>query len=203
VTNVWLDSETTVYGAYQANGTPSAVLVGTDGRIQSAIGAGAEAISALVERATSPVLDIVRSARAPAAPPEPAPAPPPPLELPDLDGQPIPLADRSGDTLLLFWNAGCGFCRAMVDDLKTWAQAPPAGAPRMLVLAAGSAQENRELGLTVPILVDANSAAASAYGAGGTPSALLLDPDGRVVSTLAVGAPSVLALAARPRSTIS
>jgi hypothetical protein len=44
-------------------------------------------------------------------------------------------------------------------------------------------------------LLDAHLTAARAFGAPGTPSAVLIDEQGRVVSELAVGAPAVLALA--------
>jgi hypothetical protein len=47
-------------------------------------------------------------------------------------------------------------------------------------------------------LLDAHLAAARAFGAPGTPSAVLIDEQGRVASELAVGAPAVIALAQAP-----
>jgi peroxiredoxin len=45
--------------------------------------------------------------------------PAPALRLPDLDGREVDLADfRGRETLVLFWNPGCGFCQRMLPDLK-------------------------------------------------------------------------------------
>jgi hypothetical protein len=50
-----------------------------------------------------------------AKPAEPAPA----MRLPDLAGKTVDLAGfRRKETMLLFWNPGCGFCQQMVDDVK-------------------------------------------------------------------------------------
>ena len=46
-----------------------------------------------------------------------------------------------------------------------------------------------------PIVLDQQFATGSAFGATGTPSAILIGPDGRIASEMAVGAPSVMALA--------
>ena len=46
--NVLLDDDHTLYSAYEANGTPSAVLIGADGRIASWMASGAEWVERLV-----------------------------------------------------------------------------------------------------------------------------------------------------------
>ena len=110
-----------------------------------------------------------------------------------------PLRAPSGETtapdalgeeaVLLFWNPGCGHCRAMADDLRALD-----GGPRLLLIAAGG----EEPGLPFPLLRDPDRALARAFGATGTPMAVRLDADGRPASGLVAGGGAVLALL-RPR----
>jgi protein-disulfide isomerase len=122
----------------------------------------------------------------------------PPLTLHDLEGEKVTLGKLSlGETLLLFWNPACGFCQRMLKDLKAWEGASLPGAPRLLVISAGSVDENRGLGLRSRVLIDADFSAGSALGANGTPTAVFLDAQGRIASEVAVGAEAVFALAGR------
>ncbi len=98
-------------------------------------------------------------------------------------------------TLLLFWNPGCGFCKRMQDDLKAWEENPPTDAPRLLVVSTGTVEANAEMGLRAPVLLDRGFATGGAFGAGGTPSAVLIDAEGKIASEVAVGGPAVLELA--------
>jgi thiol-disulfide isomerase/thioredoxin len=122
--------------------------------------------------------------------------PAPALRLADLDGRIVDLAAfRGARTLVLLWNPGCGFCRQMLDALKAWEANPPAGAPRLLVVSTGTVEENRALGLRGPVVLDEGSAAMRAFGANGTPMAVLVDAEGRIASEVAAGATAVLVLA--------
>jgi thiol-disulfide isomerase/thioredoxin len=124
------------------------------------------------------------------------------VKLPDLEGHTVELADFRGEkTLVLFWNPGCGFCQQMLPDLKQWESEAPESAPKIVVVSAGSEEANREMGLTSPILLDQNFATGRAFGASGTPSAVLVDPEGKVASEVAVGAPAVMELAGADRTT--
>ena len=210
LSNVLLQKDREVSNEYKAYGTPTAVIVKADGTIGSAVAGGAEAIRALVSKTTGtlpvaaapvrqqPSANGGNGAARPAAPPPaskvgtPAPA----ISLPDLDGKIVNLSDFSSkDTLVVFWNPGCGFCRRMADDLKAWEQNPPEKAPQLLLVSSGTPEANRELGLTSPTVLDEGFTTGRAYGAGGTPSAVLVDAQGKIASELAVGAPGVLALA--------
>ena len=51
------------------------------------------------------------------------------------------------------------------------------------------------MGLNSPLVLEQSFHAGSAFGASGTPSAVLVDEEGKVASELAVGVPGVLALA--------
>jgi hypothetical protein len=99
---------------------------------------------------------------------------------------------------VLFWNLGCGFCQQVLPDLKTWEADPPPGAPQLLVVSAGTVEANQAMGLRSPVVLDQGFNAGRTFGATGTPSAVLIDAQGRIASPVAVGAAAVLALAAGP-----
>jgi protein-disulfide isomerase len=123
------------------------------------------------------------------------------VKLQDLEGKTVELADFRGEkTLVLFWNPGCGFCQQMLADLKQWEAGASEGAPKLLVVSAGSEEANREMGLTSPVLLDQNFATGRAFGASGTPSAVLVDAQGNMASEVAVGAPAVMELAGADRT---
>jgi len=115
--------------------------------------------------------------------------------LPDLLGTPVRLQELRGKRmLLLFWNPGCGFCARMLDDLKAWEADPPDDALQLLVISTGTPEANRQLGLRAQVLLDQGFTTGRAFGASGTPSAVLIEVDGTIASEVAVGAPGVLAL---------
>jgi peroxiredoxin len=119
----------------------------------------------------------------------------PRVNLPDIDGNEVNLDEiRNGRTALLFWNPGCGFCQRLVDDLKSWEKNKPAGAPQLVLISTGSPEANREHGLDSKILLDQGFRTGEAFGASGTPSAIVIDAEGNVASGLAVGGPDVMNL---------
>lgn len=175
---VLLQKNREVAEAYGVVGTPSAVLV-EDGRIASSLSAGAEAIRALVKRASAPQ-PLKRGDRVPAMP------------MRALDGGTMDLATLTGRrTVLLFWNPGCGYCQAMLDDVRAWERERPAAAPALVVVSAGSPSANREQGFRSPVLLDPKFAASERFGIPGTPAAVVIDAEGRVASDAGIGAPAV------------
>jgi peroxiredoxin/uncharacterized membrane protein YphA (DoxX/SURF4 family) len=137
------------------------------------------------------------------APPSQAPPPavgigerPPSISLSNVNGKRVNIAQlRGGRTLLLFWNPGCGFCQQMLDDLRAWEVNRPNDAPKLVVISTGSVESNKALALRSPVLQDEDFTVAPAFGANGTPMAVLLNGQGRVSSRVAVGAAEVFALA--------
>jgi peroxiredoxin len=128
--------------------------------------------------------------------------PAPELRLPDLTGKLVDLADfRGSQTLVLFWNPGCGFCQRMLEDVKRWEARPPQGAPQLLVVSTGTVEANEALGLRSPVLLDEGFHAGSTFGANGTPMAVLIDAEGKIASQVAAGAQAVLALAGHQQDT--
>jgi thiol-disulfide isomerase/thioredoxin len=192
---VLLQREREVAEQYQAYGTPAAVAIAPDGRVASHVAQGGEAIR-----------NLVLTIQAGELPPLPAQVetlrvgePAPELTFKTVAGEEFALSGLRGTaTLLLFWNQGCGFCQQMLPDLKAWeATGPPPAAPRLVVVSSGSAADNSTLNLQSAVVLDEGSRAAQAFGATGTPMAVLLDGEGRVASQVAAGAQEVFALANR------
>jgi len=204
--DVLCDPERTVARAFHADTTPSAILLARDGSVASPLARGADAVLALLG-GDSPQPEVLglseRLARlAEVAGVESAvqrshavgdilPA----LALTELDGSPAQLSDHLGEqTVLLFWNTGCGFCSRMLADLQAWEAQAPSGAPRLMLLAAGAREANDSLGLRASVLLDPDAQAMRLLGGPGTPSAVLVDGDGRLGSQIVVGPSQVLQL---------
>jgi peroxiredoxin/uncharacterized membrane protein YphA (DoxX/SURF4 family) len=182
VSGVLMQKDREVWNSYLVRATPSAVLI-KEGKVASPLAEGPEAIQDLVRRSTLPP---------PAKKGDPIPA----LKLPDLDGETVDLgALRGRRTLLLFWNPGCGFCQRMLDDIKDWEQRRSEDDPELLVISSGTPDANRAQGFRSRVLLDTGWGAGSVLGAGGTPSALVVDESGTVASEVAVGKPAVMSLA--------
>jgi peroxiredoxin/uncharacterized membrane protein YphA (DoxX/SURF4 family) len=203
VTHVFLQNDREVAQAYQAHGTPSAVLVRQDGRIGSPLAQGADAIRALVSATLNGTLPMTapNGQEAAVAPRPPAGLkigePAPDFSLPDLAGKTVKLSDfRGSPTLVLFWRPSCGFCERMLPDLKAWETNGRNGAPKLLVVSTDSVADNQAMGLHSTIVLEkAGMTVGRQFGANGTPMAVLVDAAGKIASELAAGAPAVLALA--------
>ncbi len=204
---VLLQPEREVSEAYQAYGTPTAVVVGIDGLIASPVVGGAEAIGTLIAQATRPLLirrgapqngNGHRNGGAVHPPPDSSRVgkPAPDLTLTALDGQPVKLsAVYKERTVVLFWNPGCGFCQRMLPDLRAFEDHSPDGSPWLVVISAGDADHVRQQDIHSTVLLDPDAEAMRAFHAGGTPMGVLIQ-DGRIASPVAAGADAVLQLAA-------
>ena len=179
---ILLQQNREVASAYDVVGSPGAVLV-RDGRIASEVALGLESIRALVERSVVPAPlakgERIRSVR-----------------LRDLAGGTMDVSHLVGQRrLLLFWNPSCGYCRAMLNDVKAWERAQPEDSLELVVIAGGSPLANREQGFRSRVLLDSKFEVSDMFGVIGTPSAVLIDEQGRVASDVAVGAEQALTLA--------
>lgn len=209
LTNILLQHDREVATAYQAHGTPSAVLIRQDGTIASHVAAGAEAIRALVNQivgtsVTNGARPPLTNGHHPSGSVRNAPVVSglhigevvPAIQLPDLDGRLVELSSfRGTSTLLLFWNPTCGFCSQMLPQLKAWEANPPSRAPKLLIISTGTVEANRAMGLTSPIVLNQNMYIGRQFGALGTPMAVLIDAEGQVASQVVAGAPGVMELA--------
>lgn len=213
--HVWLQRDREALDAYRVSGTPSAVLIAPDGRIASQVAGGADQIRTLVDTVARHDWRAVAPAQVAGAAPEagcgcggqghgapestglPIGAQAPAVVGRSLDGVQVTLVGQL--TLVLFWNPNCGFCRRMLNDLKAWEDEADPRDPRLVLISTGTPEANRALGLRSPIVLDEGFKLGNAYGATGTPSAVLVDAGGRIASAVIVGGPDVLSLARSQR----
>jgi peroxiredoxin/uncharacterized membrane protein YphA (DoxX/SURF4 family) len=202
-----LQGEHSVAEDYQARWTPAAVFVSRYGKIASQVAYGDEAIRTLIaetvgkaartssgngsrphghgpqiaEKSTLRVGDLA-----------------PDFSIVDLQGRAVGPKDLLGrDTLLLFWDPGCPYCQAMSEDLTRGEEKPPKGAPRLVFVASGDTEniENASRSFKSRFLHDQEFEVGPLFGTNLTPSAVLIDRDGRIASIVGRGLPNVLALA--------
>ena len=201
---VLLQSERQVSDAYQAFGTPSAVVVAADGVIRSPVVGGAEAIGHLVTQMTQYALAVIQAPASnghhngngspPSGERSRVGQPAPELTLRDLDGNRVALAEVYGDrAVAIFWNPDCGFCQRMLPELRAFEEHPPEGAPRLLVISAGDRDRIGQDGIRSTLLLDPDSTAMGAFDARGTPMGVLI-AEGRIASPVAAGADAVFEL---------
>ena len=143
------------------------------------------------------------AAAVPAAPAQPASqpalplgAPAPEFTLPDLAGRVRRLRDFLGRPLLLvFWDPQCGFCEQLAPRIAELGQSK-----RLLLVSRRAPEETERMAerhnLRCDVVVEPGWDVASSYGTNGTPTGYLIDAEGRIASTLAVGADALLTLAA-------
>ncbi len=137
------------------------------------------------------------------------------FELPDLTGARVSLSDFRGKKVLLFyWSPACGFCETVAEELAPLQQQMTKHNIQPVLLAYGDAEANRKLadeqGLKWPILLLEKTPAQkfiadTLFKYCGTPSAYLLDAEGRVEHGLMRGADEatdVVAALVRPSSSL-
>jgi peroxiredoxin/uncharacterized membrane protein YphA (DoxX/SURF4 family) len=135
--------------------------------------------------------------------------PPAPVTL--KTGQALPsftAVDEAGETVssaqllaeaprnvLVFTSASCGPCLALLPELARWRR-QLIGRIAFHVLSSGEEAEAQRLAKEneLPLFLDPGSAAANAVGVYGTPSAIAVDEQGRVIAPMAMGAPPIEAL---------
>lgn len=207
IAHVLLQKDREVAEAYNVRGTPSAVVIRYDGTTLGQIAEGQDEIR---ERLTEmlgqpdpyephPLLEINKPNNGMMFPDPPKVGEPAPdLTLLDFDENPVKLSDfRGTPTLLLFWSPDCPFCQAMQRDLLVWERNRPKGAPQLLVISTVGTKKDYAGTFRSPILTDDLRSSYSAqrwFKATGTPTAVLLDENGIVLTKTVVGASAVMEL---------
>jgi len=208
IENLLLDEQAEVADDYETRWTPAAILIHPNGKIASPIVYGDNAIRAWLRNLIAsdqvqkdagngnggngnrPQVSIRYSVREIG---EKAPG----FSLQDLMGNVITTEDLLGrQTLLLFWHAKCEYCKAMREDLISWEASPPADAPRLVFIASGEVEDIREANkdFQSSTLLDPEFDTAPLFGTKVTPSAILIDSEGRIASSLAMEYKNVRAL---------
>lgn len=115
----------------------------------------------------------------------------PALTAATIDDQPIALPDVLADGLpavLVFVEPRCGACVALGDELAL--RDEPFGDRRVVVVVHGNRSESMaKFGSirSAAVLIDPEGATSAAYGVFGTPSAVVVTPDGRLASSIIEG----------------
>jgi peroxiredoxin len=122
----------------------------------------------------------------------------PEFALDDRNGKPVTSRDLAGSpTLAAFWSTTCPHCVNMMEDIREWEKNRSANDPKLIVFSDGDIDELRKIDLASPIVIDKEYKTAIKLGMYGTPSAVLIDKDGRIVSETATGAQNIWALIGR------
>jgi peroxiredoxin len=129
-------------------------------------------------------------------------SPAPEFRLPGLYGETLTigaLRAAGKPIMLLFTDPNCGPCNALLPEIGRW-QHDYAGQLTVALISNGDEDANRakcaEHGLT-NVLLQADREVSEAYGENGTPSAVVVYPDGRIGSSLASGADAIRLLLTR------
>lgn len=201
--------ESDVAESYQGKWTPAGVLISPQGRIASNNAYGDEAIRSLITGAVT-FVDAGRElgdrisdyshgqritvGRSSLKVGDPAPD----FSLPDMYGEVVSTRDFLGsETLLLFWDPSCPFCQAMSEDVRRWEESPPPDAPRLVFIATGGLGKVKRASeeFESRFLHDDGFEISMMLGTRSTPSALLIDSEGRIASSIASGSSNVFLLA--------
>jgi methylamine dehydrogenase accessory protein MauD len=133
----------------------------------------------------------------------------PSFDLPGLEGERVSLAgllSAGRGVLLVFTDPRCGPCQALLPRLAAWQDAHSEGVTVALISrgpAAGNRSARDEHGLR-HIARQAGRETDARYGVVGTPSAILIGADGRVLGPLVAGADQIAGLAqGLPAETLS
>lgn len=188
---------------FYAQWTPTAIYINEDGYIASRPAAGDEAIRELVERIKSAEEDerffYIHNADSFGNPPKIG-EPIPEFSIEDLQGNLMTNKDFLGrQTLAAFFGIGCPHCTAMHEDLREWEKLKSDGTPQLVIFSSGDVEEHLEIDLRSPILLEKDQKTAEKFGMNGTPSAVLVDENGVIVSETAIGASQIWALIGKRR----
>lgn len=180
--------DTPVSHAYGVTLTPAVVLMRANGQLAGPPTIGVHGIDTLLQSVAKASSDAQarRDARVVANTPivgQSAPM----VMLDDLDGHEQPVVQPGQSQILLFWSPLCGYCNQLSPDLHHWESTPSPELPSLTLVARATAEQNRSEQFGFRTLLDDDLSASTAFGAIGTPSAVVIDGSGRVASPMARG----------------
>jgi len=192
--NILLQEDKEVSALFYAKWTPTAVFINADGIVASHLSVGDEGIRDLVKKVKSidfekPTVFIANGAATKLGEDVPE------FALQDVHGREITSKDfRGKKTLVAFWSTTCPHCVDMVRELQEWDREKGADEPNLLVFSEGDVEDHKEIGLKSPILIDKGYETSEKFGMNGTPSAVLINENGKIISETATGAANIWAL---------
>ena len=121
--------------------------------------------------------------------------PVPEFSMTDISGEPI-TSDyfNNKQTLVAFWSQTCPHCVSMAEDLKTWDKTRQQDEPGLIVFSDGDQEFLKSFDLDSPVVLDEGHKTSAGFGMFGTPSAVLVDENGKIVSETAIGAADIWSL---------
>ena len=191
---ILLQKDMEVSKLFNAKWTPTAVFVNSDGVIASHLAVGDDGIRDLLKRIKVENLEkedvfITSSSKVKIGEEVPE------FSLKDIQGREITSKDfRGKKTLVTFWSTTCPHCDDMVEELKEWDRRKGLDEPNLIVFSEGDPDAHREIGLKSPIVLDEGYKTSEKFGMFGTPSAVLVNENGKIVSETATGAGNIWAL---------
>lgn len=196
---ILLQKDREVALSFGAQWTPAVVLVNADGTVASKLAVGDQQIRQLIEKIkaeidTSKVLLIAGTNGDDAQKPKLG-MNLPEFSLNDVFDKNITSQSVLGKkTLITFWSTTCGFCVQMLDDLREWDKTKGMDEPNLLVLSEGEPEQHTTYDLKSSIVLDIGRKVSNELGMQGTPSAVLINEEGKIVSETAVGAEQIWTL---------
>jgi len=187
----------------KARWTPTAIFVNGEGRIASHPAAGDTAIRELINKLQVEDLGkehLYFSADENGGVPVMIGEKIPEFSMSDLKGQPITQETFKGkESLVVFFSMTCPHCVRMIEELKEWDKTKGADEPNLIVFSDGDADAHKELELDAPIILDKDYEFAGEIGMMGTPSGVLVNKKGEIVTETGIGASNIWALIGRER----
>jgi peroxiredoxin len=182
----------------KARWTPTAIYVNAEGKIASHPAAGDTAIRELIEKLQAEDLgkehlyfptDDERPQKLLIGEKVPE------FSMPDLKGEAITHENLQGkESLVVFFSMTCPHCVRMIEELKEWDENKGADEPNLVVFSDGEAEAHEEIGLNAPIILDKDYRFAAKIGMMGTPSGVLVNEKGEIVTETGIGASNIWAL---------
>ncbi len=190
---ILLQKDNEIGESFNAKWTPTAVLINADGTIASRVATGDQAIREFIEKIKEQNLDenLIfvggsngHSAKLGQTIPE--------FSLNDLQGNAISAnVFRGKKTLVTFWSQTCPHCENMLEELREWDKTKGQDEPNLIVISTGEAEDHSEMNLQSLVLLDEEHKTAEEMGMMGTPSAVLVNEHGKIVSETASGASDI------------
>lgn len=116
----------------------------------------------------------------------------PAFELEDTKGNTINSDHLIGEqTLALALSRSCEHCHDVLHTMQTWEKE---GSPKMVIFADGDAEWFAEFGLKTPVIIDKQRRTSITFGLTGTPSAILVDENGVILTEAAIGLANISSL---------